>query len=177
MPPKRCPDCGRFLSNEFVASLAAASAPCPRCETSLSPDSVVGGSRAQPHATGDGDRAKPGTAGGGDRAQRGAAPDRDARSTDDSVRPPDLDPAEVSRQDLDVLAGWDLGATPEEVASWRADNRPFPADTVVIVSGTLVGATFAGLLARQHRAGWIAAGALGGAGIAGAARRIWELRP
>ena len=165
MPPKRCPECGRFLSNEFVASLAAASAPCPRCETSLSPDSVVGGSRARPRTA------------GGDHAQHGAAPDRDARSTDDSVRPPDLDPAEVRRQDLDVLAGWDLGATPEEVASWRADNRPFPIDTVVIVSGTLVGATLAGLLARQHRAGWIAAGALGGAGIAGAARRIWELRP
>ena len=166
MPPKRCPECGRFLSNEFVASLATASAPCPRCETSLSPDTIVGGGRAQP-----------GGAVAGGRVQRGAAPDRDARGTEDSVRPPDLDPAEVQHQDLDVLAGWDLGATPEEVASWRVDRRPFPADTVVVVAGTLVGATLAGLLARQHRAGWIAAGALGGAGIAGASRRIWELRP
>ena len=166
MPPKRCPECGRFLSNEFVASLATASAPCPRCEASLSPDAVVGGSRAQP-----------GTAVSDVPAQRGAAPERDARGTQDSVRPPDLDPADVQRHDLDVLAGWDPGATPDEVASWRADRRPFPADTVVVVAGTLVGATLAGLLARQHRAGWLAAGALGGAGIAGASRRIWELRP
>ena len=125
MPPKRCPECGRFLSNEFVVSLATASAPCPRCEAPLTPDTVVGGSA---------------------RSQRTAAAS-DARGDDGSVRPPDLDPSEVRSQDVDVLAGWDLGATPEEVASWRVDRRPFPVDTVTVVAGSVLGAVLAGLVA------------------------------
>ena len=156
MPPKRCPECGRFLSHEFVVSLATASAPCPRCEAPLTPNTVVGGSA---------------------RSQRTAPAGPDARGDDGSVRPPDLDPSEVRSQDVDVLAGWDLGATPEEVASWRVDRRPFPVDTVTVAAGSVLGAVLAGLVAKEHRTGWIAAGAIGGAGIAGASRRIWELRP
>ncbi len=154
MPPKRCPECGRFLANEVVASLDTASAPCPRCGAQLTPDVVVGGTAAQ-HAT---------------------SPAADADSADRSVRPPDLDPSDVQRRDLDVLSGWDVGATPEEVASWRSDRRPFPTDTVVVLGAGLAGAALAGLVAREHRAGWAAAGVIGGVGLAGAWRRIWELR-
>ncbi len=156
MPPKRCPECGRFLSNDFVASLAVVSASCPRCETLLAPDMVVGGSSA-------GRPTQP-------REHR-------AHSSDGSVRPPDLDPSDVRRQDPDVLAGWDLGATPEEVASWRSDRPPFPVDTIIVATGAVAGAVVAGLLARQHRPGWVAVGTLGGATVTGAWRRVWELRP
>lgn len=33
--PEQCPECGRFLKNDLVASLAEAEAPCPKCGTSL----------------------------------------------------------------------------------------------------------------------------------------------
>ncbi len=154
MPPKRCPECGRFLSNEFVASLATASAPCPRCDTPLVPEVIVGGGERGPRPI---ERATP-------------------EATDGSVRPPDLDPTDVRSQDPDVLAGWDLGATPEEVASWRQDRRPFPTDTVVVATGVALGAAV-GLLPREHRPRWVILGALGGATAAGASRRLWELRP
>ena len=183
MPPKRCPECGRFLANEFVASLATASAPCPRCGTSLAPDDVVGGGTRAQRSQARTPEAAPTTSaastpaaatsqGAGVRTAAASAP-----SPDGSVRPPDLDPTDVRRQDPDVLAGWDRGATAEEVASWRADRRPFPTDTIVVVGGAVLGAVAAGLLARRHRPAWIAAGAIGGAGAAGASRRIWELRP
>ncbi len=37
MPPVQCPECGRFLSNDFVQSLAVEPSACPKCETRLTP--------------------------------------------------------------------------------------------------------------------------------------------
>ncbi|MFP4149853.1 MAG: hypothetical protein ACLFUG_05785 [Nitriliruptoraceae bacterium] len=155
MPPKRCPECGRFLANDLVASLAEAPAPCPRCGVTLHPDTIVGGERDRPART---------TA----HAASSEAPD--------SVRPPDLDPATVRARDDDPLAGWDAGATPEEVASWRADVRPFPTDTLVVASGAVVGGLLGAVLPERPRGRCIALGAATGTLGAGIARRIWVLR-
>lgn len=35
MPPQQCPDCGRFLKNDLVASLTDTPTPCPGCDTGL----------------------------------------------------------------------------------------------------------------------------------------------
>ncbi len=94
----------------------------------------------------------------------------------DSIRPPDLDPDVVRTPDDDVLAGWDLGATDEEIASWRADEPPFPIDLVVVGGTALLGGLLGALLVERDRARWAAIGALGGAVGAGVVRRIWELR-
>ncbi|MFP4311593.1 MAG: hypothetical protein ACLFS9_06365 [Nitriliruptoraceae bacterium] len=155
MPPKRCPECGRFLANDLVASLFEAPAPCPRCGVALHPDTIVGGER--------------------DRAPRPAVLAASSQASD-SVRPPDLDPATVRARDDDPLAGWDAGATPEEVASWRADARPFPTDSVVVVSAAVVGGVLGAVLPERPRGSCIALGAVTGTLGAGIARRIWMLR-
>ena len=33
--PEQCPECGRFLKNDLVASLSETDAPCPKCGTAL----------------------------------------------------------------------------------------------------------------------------------------------
>lgn len=174
MPPKRCPECGRFLSNELVASLASSSVPCPRCGTPLSTDTIVGGAAAQRQ----GARAQPVTATLGAAATlgngRGPSEPGDEPT---SVRPPDLDPRQVRSADDDVLAGWDAGATAEEIAGWRSDRRPFPTDTVVVAVGALLGGVIGGAVCARRRALGIGLGVVGGAAAAGASRRIWELRP
>ncbi len=175
MPPKRCPECGRFLSNELVASLASSSVPCPRCDTPLSADTVVGGSGASPRSR---PRAQPvvTTAAAVSSAAAslgGAEEDRDVSS----VRPPDLDPRAVQTVDDDVLAGWDVGVTADEVAAWRADRRPFPTDTVVVAVGAVLGGVLGGTVSDRRRVLGAGVGVLGGAVAAGAARRVWELRP
>ena len=176
MPPKRCPECGRFLSNQLVASLASGSQPCPRCETSLSADTIVGGARS--------------SSGGGD---SGPARQRQAAATptpvertpvasvsvagpSGSVRPPDLDPVDVRAPDAGVLAGWDVGATQEEIDGWRRDRRPFPTDTVVVASGALLGGVAGALLTPRQRAGSAVFGVVAGAVAAAASVRLWELR-
>lgn len=40
--PTRCPECGRFLSRDFVAALATVPAACPGCGVSLTSDRVAG---------------------------------------------------------------------------------------------------------------------------------------
>ena len=44
MPPKQCPECGRFLAAAFVAALAEQPTPCPKCGTPL------GGEHGEPVA-------------------------------------------------------------------------------------------------------------------------------
>jgi len=94
-----------------------------------------------------------------------------------SVRPPDLDPRDVQAVDDDVLAGWDIGATDEEIAAWRLDRRPFPTDTVVVAVGAVLGGVLGSAVSTRRRPLGAGAGLLGGAVAAGAARRVWELRP
>lgn len=202
MPPKRCPECGRFLANDLVSSLGEAPAPCPRCGVELHPDTIVGGERerrgrsarpAAPPAADATDRAAQPVEPAGsatvareDRTPQASPPTSDveppAPTPDpegppaDSIRPPDLDPEAVRTTDEDVLAGWDLGATGDEIASWRVDERPFPTDAVLVGGATVLGGLLGGLLPEQHRGRWAAVGGLAGAVGAGALRRIWELR-
>jgi hypothetical protein len=192
VPPKRCPECGRFLANDLVSSLADAPAPCPRCGEELRPDTIVGGERSRRPRPARASERSPASASSAapaphppqDAAVSGDGAPDDAPSSaagteqraGDSIRPPDLDPAAVRTPDDDVLFGWDAGVTPDEVASWRVDRRPFPTDTIVVLGAALAGGLLAGLLPDRHRGRWAALGAVGGAVAAGAARRIWELR-
>jgi hypothetical protein len=189
VPPKRCPECGRFLANDLVSSLADAPAPCPRCGIELHPDTIVGGERPRraratrpaaatatgPVAAAPEETTSSRSATAAD-TETVAAPSPAGALGADSIRPPDLDPQAVRTADEDVLAGWDVGASAAEVASWQLDERPFPTDTVVVVGSAVVGGLLGALLADRHRGRWAALGALGGAAGAGAARRIWELR-
>jgi hypothetical protein len=196
VPPKRCPECGRFLANDLVSSLSDAPAPCPRCGQELRPDTIIGGGERSrrsrptraPEPTPEAIPAPAASAAGPPRVPQGVSgndvvPPTEASSAvtgpgepaGDSIRPPDLDPAQVRTPDDDVLAGWDTGVTPEEVASWRLDHRPFPTDTVVVISATLVGGLLGWLVPDRNRGRWAALGAVGGAVGAGAIRRIWEL--
>jgi hypothetical protein len=52
VPAEQCPECGRFLTQAFVAGLAEAAAPCPRCGTELSLDRLAE-SRTGPEPVGD----------------------------------------------------------------------------------------------------------------------------
>jgi len=177
VPPKRCPECGRFLSNELVASLASSSVPCPRCDTPLSTDTIVGGSGSGSGARG-GPRSQPVvTAAAVGPAARAEAQEAHPPRKGASVRPPDLDPRDVQAVDDDVLAGWDIGATDEEIAAWRLDRRPFPTDTVVVAVGAVLGGVLGSAVSTRRRPLGAGAGLLGGAVAAGAARRVWELRP
>jgi len=155
VPPKRCPECGRFLSNELVGRLAEEQLPCPRCETPLSADAVVGGGPSGGT-----------TPSGGDDGSRG----------DGSIRPPDLDPQDVRDAGGDVLSGWDDGADAAEVASWADDVRPLPVDTIVVVAGLAIGAVIGAVLPERRRVIGAMLGAVAGAVTAGASRRLWELR-
>ncbi|MFO7776852.1 MAG: hypothetical protein R6V28_00705 [Nitriliruptoraceae bacterium] len=170
MPPKRCPECGRFLSNELVASLASSSVPCPRCDTPLSADSVVGGARG-------GQRSQPSATAAAVGSAAVVEVEEQPASEAASVRPPDLDPSEVQTVDDDVLAGWDVDVTADEIASWRFDRRPFPIDTVVVAVGAVLGGVLGSAVSERRRAVGAGVGVLGGVVAAGTARRVWELRP
>lgn len=187
MPPKRCPECGRFLSNELVASLASSSVPCPRCDTPLSADTIVGGgggarqgARAQPVVAA---LAVTSTAGNGRAPQEqvrdpaSVSPPQEQVREPASVRPPDLDPRQVRSVEDNVLAGWDAGVTADEIAGWRSDRRPFPTDTVIVAVGALLGGVIGGAVCDRRRALGAGIGVVGGAVAAGAGRRVWELRP
>jgi hypothetical protein len=150
VPPKRCPECGRFLSNELVSRLAEERLPCPRCETPLSADAVAGGDPSSGAARSGGD--------------------------DGSIRPPDLDPHDVRDDGDEVVAGWDVGADAAEVASWADDRRPLPIDTIVVALGMAIGAAAGAILPERRRVIGAMLGAVAGAVTAGASRRLWELR-
>lgn len=94
---------------------------------------------------------------------------------DDSVRPPDLAPEAVRDPAVDVLADWDHGASPEEVASWQRDRRPFPTDTVVVLGTAAAGLLLGLVVDRDNRGRGALVGGLGGLVGAGASRRLWRL--
>ncbi len=149
MPPRQCPECGRFLKNALVEHLAEAAQPCPGCATVLTA------------------------------AMFDAPTARDAADTEPavSVRPPDLEPETVRDADRDVLAGWDVGATAAEVASWREDRAPFPVDASVVAAGALLGAGLGVLGDRDRRARGGAIGLAAGVTTAVVVRRLWRLSP
>lgn len=110
----------------------------------------------------------------------GAVDDASGERADDpeqvSVRPPDLEPGEVRDPTLDVLAGWDVGADAAQVAAWRQDRRPFPADTVAVVGGGAAGLVAGLVIAPQHRVRGASLGLLAGVIVAAVVRQIWLLR-
>lgn len=144
MAPKQCPNCSRFLRNALVDGLVDGPAPCPGCDEELTAELF-----AAP-ATGPADDAEP------------------------SVRPPDLPPDQVRDDASDVLAGWDRGAGAAEIASWTQDRRPFPTDTVVVVSGAVAGALLGAALTPRRGRGALLGGVAGLLGAAGI-RRVWQL--
>lgn len=150
MPPQQCPECGRFLKKDLVASLTEDPTPCPRCEAPLLA-SQFGGAPAGPAE--------------GDREPRDAGSD----AAQASVRPPDLRPDEV-RDAGSVLEGWDRGAGPLDVV----DRAPFPVDAVVLAGAGLAGAVLGSLFGERGCRGAVL-GAAGGVLGAAAARRVWRL--
>jgi hypothetical protein len=159
VPSQRCPDCGRFLPRGFVASLAERTAPCPRCGVALDATQLATDAPAPTAAAGT------------------LPPEPSAAAADTSVRPPDLAPDTVRD---DVLAGWDVGVGPSDMARWREDRRPFPTDTVVVagaaVGGLLLGAALGAVLGERPGRGAVV-GTVVGALAAAAGRRIWRLAP
>lgn len=148
MPPAQCPECARFLSKAFVASLGEADAPCPKCETILTA-SMFG----EPPVDGT-------TSAGADERSTAAVDDTSSvRPSDGSVRSPD---------GPDVLRGWDTGGAPVSTIT-DPDRGPGPSAPCLAVfaaSGAIAG----GLIARLVRGGGAvqAVGAALGA-VAGAA--------
>lgn len=183
MPPVQCPDCGRFLKRDFIASLDAVTpTACPRCGTdlvagmfehgasptrtpapTLAADVEVATVAVDPDAVGAADAA----------AGEASTP---APEPAPSVRPPDLEPDDVRRYDDDVLHGWDLGAEPGDPAP--LDRPPFPADTVWLGAGAAGGAALAFVVARWRGGSPVSGAVLGG--LAGAVavaigRQVWRL--
>lgn len=131
MPPKQCPNCGRFLSSALVDALPEGEQPCPGC--------------AEPLAAG--------------MFADSAAPDADP-GTSGSIRPPDLAPSEV-RGTPDVLDGWDRDAGPAEIAAWARDDPPFPTDAVAVAASAFGGAVMGAALLRRRGTGALIGGLLG----------------
>lgn len=105
------------------------------------------------------------------------SPDSSRDATEQaSVRPPDLSPQEVRDEPEDVLAGWDLGASEVEIAAWRRDERPFPADTIVVAGAGVLGLLLGGWFAAGHRVRAASIGAGVGLVAAAGVRRIWRLQ-
>lgn len=161
--PVQCPECGRFLRNEFVTGLSGGAAACPRCATTLTATMfTVSGAGVSPEA-------------------------RPVMRTDppgQSVRPPDLparDPHDID--EIDVLAGWDIPTTGSfkreadvvDLAGWRRDQQGFPVDAAVLAGSGIAGAVLGALLSRDHRGVGATVGALAGLGAASAGRQIWRL--
>lgn len=153
MPPKQCPNCGRFLKNVLVEALEDGPQPCPGCAEPLTPDLL--GRDSGTVADGAGHRAGSGDGGA-------------------SVRPPDLDPGDVRDDASDVLEGWDRGADAAEIATWNEDHAPLPVDAIVVGGSGLVGALLGAVLLRRRVRGALVGG-LFGVLAAAVARRIWRL--
>ncbi len=166
MPPQQCPECGRFLKNALVESLAERPAPCPGCDVELT-SAMLAGTAADPGGASDpSDPSVPATGQASAQAQR-----------DVSVRPPDLEPVDVRSADDDPLARWDVGATADEVASWHVDQRPFPTDAVVVAGAAVIGLGVGCVADREARARGAAVGFAAGAVAGAIVRRIWRLEP
>ena len=97
MPPKQCPEGGRFLAAAFVAALVEQPTPCPKCETPLAVrggEPVVAGAAPATPAT-PAPQATPAV----EATVPASAPTGDGPA---AVRPPDRDP----------LEGWDGPGAP-----------------------------------------------------------------
>ncbi len=138
MPPKQCPECGRFLKNAFVEALTDSGDPCPGCGQALT--------RSQ--FTHDGAAETSGSA-------------TISRAVDTSG----------AADDPDVLAGWD----PHGVeSSWQDDRPPPPTDLAAVAAGA-AGGGLLGLIVTSRRIRGALIGAVLGAGVVAAVRRVWEL--
>lgn len=154
MPPKQCPECGRFLKKELVSSLRSGPQPCPRCDQPLEAHMFsLEGAAGDPPPETVADPAAPAT----------------ADDAGDSVRPPDLEPDAVRDAGQDPLAGWDPQGPPPVI-----DRAPPPVDAAVLAGAGLAGAVLGSLFGERGCRGAVL-GALGGVLGAGAARRVWEL--
>jgi hypothetical protein len=184
VPPEQCPSCGRFLAEALVEELDGQPRPCPHCGDDLTVEEVVGEEVVGEEVVGEevvGEELGREELGreevvGEEAATSGpTGPDPTARGTATSVRPPDLAPDAVRDLPDDVLIGWDLGASASEVASWRADRRPVPLDTIVVAGSAAVGAALGASVDRRRGRG-AALGLAGGLGLAAGARQVWRLR-
>ena len=201
MPPVQCPDCGRFLKRDFVASLGATPSPCPRCGAglvsemfeavpelartpTLAADVEVATVAVDADAVdadavdADAVDADAGEDDAGDAAAGDDEPDSGAgvHEPTPSVRPPDLAPDAVRRYDDDVLHGWDVGVEQADLAPH--DRPPFPADTVWLGVGAAGGAALALAVARWRGSGPVSGavfGGLAGAVAVAVGRQVWRL--
>lgn len=147
MPPPQCPDCGRFLSHDFVEGLAEAPSDCPRCGTSRALDDFV-----DYLADANIDLAAEALS---SEAVVHRAPDGD----DDQLR--------------DVLAGWDRPSVlPPAVPVADEDEERFVTAATIVVAG-VAGGLVGGLVFPRHRSGGAVFGTLVGAGVGAASSRIF----
>lgn len=167
MPPAQCPECGRFLKRSLVTGLAETPAPCPACGAELRADMFA----REPVAAAASPASATSDVAADDTAVDAAASDGD----EGSVRPPDLAPQTVRDDASDVLAGWDVGAGPDEVAGWRDDTPPFPIDAAVVLGLGAAGMLMGWAVGRDRRLRGALAGAFAGAVAASVARRVWRL--
>lgn len=150
MPPAQCPECGRFLSKGFVASLTDEPTPCPSCETPLM-----------------------GADFGSSRKAASAAPAQPAAFEPDTAGEPTADKP-TAATDSDPLEGWDRGRV-VDLGDWRAGRADGPSDLAVIGIAAAIGALLGLLVGRPGRLLAMLFGAAFGAGIGAASRRVWEL--
>jgi hypothetical protein len=133
--PPRCPECGRFLSKDFIQGLLDEPAPCPRCEETLTADHFHG-SDPLVHA------------------QEPLA---------ESVRPPDLPPTEVlPPEDRDVLAGWDEEVGYQGERARQTVAAPLGAAAAIVGAG-VAGGLIGSAISRKHRSAGAVVGTLAGA--------------
>lgn len=165
MPPAQCPECGRFLSKQFVTALAVEPAPCPKCGTELTAAHFgeVLGQAAAPEG--------PAEEPAGAAALREEQPRIPVQ--DRSVRPPDLDPGDVGAGGRDPLAGWDEGDVVDLDRVRRGMDAP--PDLAIIAGAAAAGAVAGAVVAAGHRARGAGVGALAGLLAAAAARQVWRL--
>lgn len=153
MAPAQCPECGRFLSKTFVASLTVESADCPKCETLLTATQF-----------------------GLDQSEGVTTPkDRDeepAQAAALRAEPPVATPSPAPVRE--VLADWDQGgASVHDLDAHRGGNGA-PPDAAILggagVAGLLVGLVVSD---RRGRGGLI--GLILGLLAAAVAKKVWVL--
>lgn len=168
MPPQQCPECGRFLKKDLVASLGTEPTPCPRCETGLTAAMfAVGPVPAAQVADAEAPAGQPAP---GTHESEPATGQVAPVAGEVSVRPPDLQPTQVRDRSADVLEGWDRETGPPPVV----DHAPFPLDAAVLAGAGLAGAVLGALFGERGCRGAVL-GAAGGVLGAAAARRVWRL--
>ncbi|MFP5308736.1 MAG: hypothetical protein ACLGIR_04060 [Actinomycetes bacterium] len=174
MPPRKCPECARFLKNDLVDGLVDGPEPCPRCgaeltapmfglEAAARAEDVVAPAAPEPEAAPPAPPTRP--------VRRRTAPGlavAPSSSADDSVRPPDLDPDAVG-EPRDVLAGWDL---PGSAPAPALDAGPMVGPLTLPEAGTAagIGALVGIVLGGQRRGLWALLLALLGVAAAAATR-------